>query len=165
MNLSTAREGLKLLERSREQAQIVVFLRHGGCPFFQRTLAKIKEARATIESRGVELTVVHMLDEPTGRDRIERAGLTGIHVIADPDQTLYQAAGLPRASLWQVAGPRVWKEAMCAIGAGHRPGIPAGDIRQMPGVLALKDGQIVSSHVAETTGDLPDLLELAKSIS
>ena len=62
--------------------------------------------------------------------------------LADAEQAVYRAYGLPRGTAWQIAGPKVWLPAIRAIARGG-VGRPVGDIRQMPGLFVIDTSGIL----------------------
>lgn len=145
---------------SRRSAVLVVFLRHGGCPFCRQMLADLAEKRAQIEQSGTALVLVHMMDDAAAAVLFKPFGLDNVARISDPDRRIYAGFGLRRGNVSQVMGPRVWWRGLKATVVGHRPGIPAGDIYQMPGAFLIADGQILRRFEPQTTADRADFEDL-----
>jgi peroxiredoxin len=84
--------------------------------------------------------------------------------LSDPERTAYQAYGLARGSLKQIAGPKVWLKGLKALlrrGAGR----PAGDIMQMPGAFVIDTaGRLRLAHRSADSGDLPTVGELLSAV-
>lgn len=88
-------------------------------------------------------------------------GLDDLPRISDPEQKLYAAFELKRGSLTQVAGPGVWLPGLKSLLSGYLPGIPQGDVLQMPGAFLIHNGRILRAFRHETSADRPDYCELA----
>jgi hypothetical protein len=98
-----------------------------------------------------------------GTDRFAKYGLESAPRIHDPQQKLYAAFDLKRASLGQVFGLKVWQRGFEAFANGHGVGALAGDGLQMPGVFLLHQGRIVREFRHESAADRPDYVALAQA--
>lgn len=141
---------------SRGTVCLAVFLRHAGCPFLSRELDRIAAARAELEALPVRLILVTLWNSDGAPERFAQRGLADVLRVSDPDRKSHRWAGLRRARLWDVAGPRVWWPALRAMASGHLPRVPRGDIRQLPGLALVRDGHILARHVSGTSYDLPE---------
>jgi hypothetical protein len=83
--------------------------------------------------------------------------------ISDPEQKLYAAFELKRGGLTQVAGPGVWLPGLKSLLSGFAPGVPQGDVFQMPGTFLIHNGKILRAYRHETSADRPDYCELAQT--
>lgn len=147
---------------SRSQDCLLVFLRHSGCTFCREALDDLRKQRPELERRGVRPILVHMADEPSGRDFFATYGLEDWSRVSDPDCTLYRAYGLGRGRIGQLLGPAVWWRGFrAAILAGHAVGPPVGDGFQMPGTFLLRDGKVIAEYRHKTAADRPDYCDLA----
>lgn len=154
--------GETLDELSRQSPLLVVFLRHGGCPFCREALAKLKADREQIESHNVRIVLVHMMGDAEASNLFTKYGLDDVPRVSDPDQELYQAFELKRGKITQVMGPAVWwKGFKTTILRGHLPGIPKGDVFQLPGTFLVADGEIVRAFRPENSAEHPDYAEFA----
>jgi peroxiredoxin len=88
--------------------------------------------------------------------------------LADPQRIAYQAYGVPRASVMQVAGPAVWAGGLKAtLRAGFAK--PVGDVLQLHGSFIV-DGQGVIRfiHLPAHSADQPansELIERLKNLA
>ncbi|QDV09543.1 hypothetical protein Poly30_51010 [Planctomycetes bacterium Poly30] len=83
--------------------------------------------------------------------------------ISDPDRTLFRAFDLGRASLGQVFGLRVWKEALKVARFGV--GKPVGDPLALGGTFLVHGAHVLASDIAEHAGHVPDyegMIDLAR---
>lgn len=146
---------------SRDRPALVVFLRHGGCPFCREALAEIARRRAEIERPGTRIVLVHMLPDAAAAAFFARYGLDDLPRISDPDRTVYAAFELRRGGLMQVMGPRVWWRGLTAMLNRHGVGRPVGDVFQLPGAFLVHRGEIVKAFRPATSAGQPDYVELA----
>jgi len=160
MRRAATSHGRTLLEATSERPTLVVFLRHLGCTFCREALADLRARRASLESGGTRLLLVHMSPGDQAEPIFSRHGLDGIEHVSDPDQVLYRAFGLARGSLLQLFGPRVWVRGVLATLRGHLVGKLAGDGLQMPGVFLVENGRIVRAFRHRTAADRPDYAAL-----
>lgn len=153
--------GVTLDELSRLSPVLLVFLRHSGCPFCREALSDLAGRRRDIERQGARLVLVHMGDADGDAGFFARYGLGDLPRIADPDRALYRAFGLPRGSLGDVIGPKVWWRGFQAGFLNrHFAGRPIGDAFQMPGVFLLFHGEVVRGYRHQSSADRPDYLSL-----
>jgi peroxiredoxin len=159
---ATTTQGRSVLDITRAGPTLLVFLRHTGCTFCREALADIARQRATLESRGVSIVLVHQGRPDQGASTFERYGVADLPRASDPDRTLYRAMGLRRGNLTQLFGPRVW---LRGVRAGlidrHLVGRLVGDGFQMPGAFLVRDGRVLASFRHEDAADRPDYCEIA----
>lgn len=75
--------------------------------------------------------------------------------LADPGREAYQAFGLGRGTIGQIAGPRVWASGIKALLRGGG-GLPSGDVRQMPGAFVIdRTGIVQFTHYPINSADYP----------
>ena len=165
-SLAAARteSGQFLLNLSQEHPLLVVFVRHFGCTFCREAMRDLGKLRQQIEGeKGLRLVLVHMSPARYAEGQLEKYGLAGIHQISDPEQRLYRAMGLKRATFSQLFGWEMWKEGFRAgILEGLGVGRERGDGFQMPGYFILQSGEIVEQYLPKNAADHPDWLEMAE---
>ena len=157
--------GDSLDELSRQSPLLVVFLRHAGCAFCRETLAELEQRREEIEARGARIVLVHMIDDDAEAEMFfARYRLHDVPRINDSQQSVYRLFGLKRGSISEVMGVGVWWQGFKSIFMrGHVPGIPKGDIFQLPGAFLVEDGQIVREFKSRNSVEHPDYVEFAKA--
>jgi hypothetical protein len=161
LKTTLTQDGETLPELACRSPLLIVFLRHGGCPFCRETLADLAARRAAVEDAGVTIVLVHMMEDGAATELFARYGLDDVPRISDADRRLYGAFELRRGGVGEVAGPRVWWRGFkTAILGRHGFGKPAGDIFQLPGAFLLVDGRIVRAHRGRTSADRPDFDDL-----
>lgn len=158
--------GVRLVDLAQQSSVLLVFLRHAGCTFCREALGDIAKARHRIEASGTRIVLVHM-DEYAGMDRlIHKYGLQDVERISDPEQTLYQAFGLRRGNLRELAGAKVWWRGLVAgIIQGHGRGPAVADFRQLPGVFFLDKGVIARRFRHRSAADRPEYEALCNARS
>ena len=157
--------GESLDELSRAAPRLVVFLRHAGCAFCRETLAILEKRRQEIESQGVQIVLVHMItDDAEAEMFFARYRLHDVPRIADEKQEVYQQFGLARGTLAQVMGVGLWWTGFKSIFfRGHFPGVPKGDIFQLPGAFLVANGKIVREFKSRNSVEHPDYVEFVES--
>lgn len=158
----TDQNGVSLRRHSDQAPLLVVFLRHGGCPFCRETLAHLKAARTEIAKSGVGIALVHLMTDVEAANLFAKYDLADVPRYSDPDGRLYAAFGLRRGAIGRVAGPRVWWRGLSATLRGHLPGRPKGDIFQLPGTFLMSDGEIQQADRAETSAGRVDFVEFIR---
>lgn len=134
---------------------LLVFLRHFGCVFCREMVADLRQ-HATAEGEGGRILFFYQGTVPEGR------AFFGEHwpaarAIADQPLRFYRGLGIPKASVVELMSPALWRRGMQSYSAGHRPGPVQGDVRQMPGMMWVRDGKILWRHDFEHAGDNPDV--------
>jgi peroxiredoxin len=77
-------------------------------------------------------------------------------IICDPQKELYRQYGLGRGGVSSLASPAVLLRGMRAMSRGFTPGIPQGDVMQMPGVFLIDtEGNIRYSYYSKDASDHP----------
>jgi hypothetical protein len=87
----------------------------------------------------------------------------GVRGIADPELKLYQAFGIRRGNLFELAGPNIYVAGARAALKGNMQGFgrPIGDPNLLPGAFLVQpDGRITWEHRFTHAGDHPDWTEL-----
>jgi peroxiredoxin len=153
--------GETLAQLTAGRSVLLVFLRHFGCTFCREAVDEISKKRASIESRGAQLAFVHLGAEEKALAFFIPYGLETIPRFADPDGRLYETFGLARAELRQYLNQESILRMLVAWLNGHFVGLPAGDIKRMPGAFLIKDGEIRKAFRHTLVSDRPDYLALA----
>ena len=93
---------------------------------------------------------------------LARHGFQSMETIHDTDQRLYEAFGLKRGTIAQVASPRViWRGICAGLLEGHGMGKPEGDVLQLPGVFLLDNCEVSNSFRHRSAADRPDYLAVS----
>lgn len=154
--------GRSLDDLSDETFVLLVFLRHGGCPFCLETLAALRRERSAIEADGMRIVLVHLMSDGEAAKLFQEYGLADLDRVSDPDAKLFAACGLTRGNLWAIAGPAVWWRGFrTTILQGFLPRLPKGDVFQLPGLCLVHRRQIVRRHISRTSADMPALAAFA----
>lgn len=147
--------GQSLEGASRDQALVLVFLRHFGCTFTRQILRSLEDMQCEARQRNATLVLVHMLQ--SGQETQYLGDHSDVPRIADPRCELYRAFGLGKGGFLELFGPRVWWRGAIALFRGCGVGHLAGDGLQMPGAFLFQDGKVLSTQRAHSAAELPDL--------
>jgi len=151
--------GLSLAGLSAIRPVLLIFLRHNGCTFCRQTLADLAQAKARLDTAGVQPVIVHMEPAAEFTSTMKKYQLEGVPQISDPGRRLYQGLGLQHGRAGQLLGWRVWWHGfLAAIVQRHGVGKMCGDVRQMPGLFLIHHGRVVKEFRHSYSSDRPDLL-------
>ena len=154
--------GRNLAELTDAQPQVVVFLRHSGCPFCRQAASDIAAQAEAIAATGAGIVLVHMMPETEAATFFGRFGVAQFPRISDPDQRLYEAFDLRNGTVWQLLGPKAWWEgAKSVLGRGQGVGWPTGNVLRLPGSFLVSRGRILKAYRSETSSDRPDYTAIA----
>lgn len=116
-----SQRGYTLLELSKIQPVLAVFLRHFGCTFCREALTDLMRVRPDLEARGVSLAIIHMTPEPEAEAFFAEYGLEDLDRFSDAECELYRAFELRRATFGEILAPAVWLRGIHAsLFNGHR---------------------------------------------
>ncbi|KAK0385720.1 hypothetical protein NLU13_6897 [Sarocladium strictum] len=88
------------------RSTLIVFLRHCGCPFAEKTFKALTAISATYPSLHC-IAVSHSTKEATERWIPQVGGAWNVEVLVDDDRDLYAQWGLGVSSIWHMASPWV----------------------------------------------------------
>jgi hypothetical protein len=162
--LSTVRseQGHTIGELSSGAGVLLVFIRHAGCTFCREALADLSTQRATIESRGLRLAVVHMSGPQPGAALLARYDLADVDHFSDPECRLFRAFDLARGTAGQVLGPAIWWRGLWAL-LKHGVGKLEGDGFQLGGAFLVREGKIVAAQRLATSAERMELKRVASA--
>jgi peroxiredoxin len=154
---SRTNKGSNLLEMSKRQPILLVFLRHFGCPFCRETLSDLSKQRREIESTGTQIVLVHLSPDQQAHDVFLFYGLSDLPRVSDKGELLYRAFGLGHGNLLNLFGPTaLWRFFADGIFVRHGMGWILGDMFQMPGIFLVFQGHIVRSFLHQSVADRPN---------
>ena len=146
---------LALSDRELRTA-VVAFLRHAGCPFAEATAREL--VRAAQKHPDVQWVAVTHASQEASDKWCAAVGLNGVHVVADPDRSLYATWGVGTTDLRHFAGTRSLRGVAALAREGIRNRHPVGSRWQGAATFAIDaDGILRLAHYPEFAGDLPDL--------
>lgn len=157
-------DGSDLLAISRNQAVLIVFLRHLGCTFCHEAMRDISRQREAITDKGHQIILVHMEDNAVAERFLKKYDLQDLYHLSDPNQHLYQQFGLVRGSFSQLFGFKTMIRGFALGFTVDQLGASKfGDSFQMPGVFVIRDGEIKNHYIHKTISDRPNYEELLQS--
>ncbi|KAI5460066.1 hypothetical protein BGZ63DRAFT_360527 [Mariannaea sp. PMI_226] len=145
---------------------LIVFLRHCGCPFAEKTmktLAMISEKYAKVHC----VAVSHSSAEATDEWIPKVGGLWFADMIVDDQRDLYAQWGLGIASTWHVVNPlTMWSAMRLAKDEDiWNRNATSGSRWQMSGAFAVdRDGTVRWAHAATAADDIPNLQAAVDSL-
>jgi peroxiredoxin len=154
-------EGNDLRTIAEENTVMLVFLRHFGCLFCREALDDFSKIKEELNHLSIKLVFVHLAEESYGDQYLKEYGLESEEHISDPDMTLYEYFGLQKGTFRELYGLKVWSRAI-GLKFGIETKKPLGNMKQMPGVFLLKNGQISNSFIHTSASDKPNYLEISK---
>ncbi|KAH7131367.1 hypothetical protein B0J13DRAFT_102902 [Dactylonectria estremocensis] len=146
---------------------IVVFLRHAGCPFAEktfRTLAALSDKHKDIHC----IAVSHSSMAATDAWLPQIGGSWLVDIIIDDERDLYAQWGLGITTTWHVANPATLWSAMRLAKDENiwNRNATSGSRWQLSGAFAVDRGGIIRwVHVGRTADDLADLNAAVESLS
>jgi hypothetical protein len=144
---------------------IIVFLRHLGCPFSEITMLEV--CRATDDYPDLKFVAVTQANwGQSGQWARLIAARADLHIVPDPDRTLYSAWGLGLSGWRHFAGV---KPLTAVVDLYRETGIrnrhPVGTRWQLGGAFAVDgEGFVRFMHVDEHAGDPVDIDAAAASL-
>ena len=157
-------DGSTLSELSAETPQLVVLLRHVGCPFCRESLARLSRQREIIEAAGYGIVLVHLGQDANAQGTFTRYGLEDLPRIYDPECRLYRQFGLDLGSFGELFGFNVWFRAILSgVLFNHGIGRIQGNAFQMPGAFLLHCGQFIRGMKPGVASEPMDFFELVRN--
>jgi hypothetical protein len=159
---AVTQDGESLLDMSNEAPLLLVFLRHFGCTFCREAIAELASKQTGIQATGSKIVFVHMSEDKEAAVLFEEYGMGDVARVSDPSGDIYRTFNLHRGNWRQLLGWKVLKRGVEAgLIKGHGVGLPAGDIRQMPGVFLIYRGELLKSFRHKSASDRPDYTAMA----
>jgi peroxiredoxin len=128
----------------------------------------LDEARDQIRSAGGDVVCVFQYRAEPTRNFCRQRGVD-LDCFGDPNKKAYDAVGLERGGLKELASPKVAFGALRAAVRGKLPGIPEGDTALMPGTFVVdSSGTVRYAHYNADQSDNPPMepvLEAVRSAS
>lgn len=153
--------GNSILELSKNNEVLLVFLRHFGCNFCKETLNEIETNKERLLNSKCKIIIVHQSSREHAKKVFEIYNLEEIEHVSDPSRIVYKAFGLGKHNYLEILKPRVLWSTFKSILKGHLPGRIKGDPLQMPGIFIIKNSVLINSFDYSNIADRPPLLNLA----
>jgi hypothetical protein len=150
------------LQRPKDnKPTLLVFLRHCGCPWAEKSFKELVEISQAHKSTVHCVAVSHSSPEATERWVVSVGGNWDVEVVVDEERELYASFGLGTSTAWHVLSP--WS-LLSTIQLGRTQGIKnrpteSGSRWQTSGSFGIdKEGVVRWSHVAQSADDTGDLM-------
>ena len=128
-------------------------------------MAQLRQAKSRFDEIGAQIILVGMGDTEQTK-AFRKAFAPELTIVCDPERRLYQAYGLKRAGLFQMASPSVFVKVAKALGSGVGMGFPQGDVFQLSGVFVVDtEGAVRFSYPAVSPADHPTPETLLSDLS
>ncbi|OTB08438.1 hypothetical protein M426DRAFT_317056 [Hypoxylon sp. CI-4A] len=148
-----------MLDLPTDKHTVIVFLRHCGCPFAEKTFRNL--TRASVTYKDVNFVAVsHSSPEATERWVVSIGGNWDVNVFVDYERELYAQWGLGVSNTWHVLNPGTLLKTIKLAKDEHIWNRPAesGSRWQTSGAFAVDmNGTVRWSKVAASADDIPDL--------
>lgn len=140
-------ETVDLAQFYADKPVVLVFLRHFGCIFCREQISALRR----FPDENVVFVSMGRIDE--AESFRQRMGSPQV-MISDPSKQLYDAFGLRRGAVTQLANLRIVKRSLRLMGQGLRQGMPGRDPFMMAGVFRIDtDGEVSYSHFSADASD------------
>ena len=127
----------------REGPAVLVFLRYFGCTFCRAHVAEVRDEREAFAEAGARVVLVGQGVPGQAASFCRERGLPFLCTV-DPNRRAYEAFGLGRARVRDLADPRVAaRGARLAASRETRQGRITGDPRQLGGTVVIDGAGIV----------------------
>ena len=122
------------------------------------------EAREEIRSAGGDVLCVFQYRAQPTRNFCRQRGVE-IECLGDPELAGYDAVGLERGGMKEIASPKVAIAGLRAAAKGKLPGKPEGDRLLMPATFVVgTDGKIRYAHYNADQSDNPPMKEVLDAV-
>jgi peroxiredoxin len=164
LNNMFTNDGVSVVDLSRDQPVVLIFLRHFGCTFCREALSDVSKQRSAFEKSGVEIVLVHMTDYEVANKYLLKYDLQGLRHVSDPSCRFYKAFGLLKGNFNQLFGLQSWIRGFEAgVIEGHWVGYQQlGDGFQMPGAFSIRNGEVKDAFIHKVASDRPDYWKLVE---
>ncbi|XDG01149.1 hypothetical protein ABKA04_000764 [Annulohypoxylon sp. FPYF3050] len=149
-----------------DKPTLIVFLRHCGCPFAEKTFKDL----TSLSTQYPEVNFVaisHSSPEATERWVVHVGGNWEVNVVVDYERELYAQWGLGVSNTWHVFSPVTLYNTLKLARDEHiwnRPS-ESGSRWQTAGAFAIdQDGVVKWAKVAASADDVPDLEAALRSL-
>jgi peroxiredoxin len=124
----------------------------------------LDEALEEIRSAGGDVVCVFQYRAAPTRNFCRQRGVQ-LECLGDPELAGYDAVGLERGGVKELASPKVALGALRAARKGQLPGKPEGDTTLMPATFVVgTDGDILFSHYNRDQSDNPPMEPVLEAI-
>lgn len=116
-------------------------------------MAQLRREKAKLDQAGLHVVLVGLGTQAEAL-KFSRQFDVPFPIIVDPQKLLYRTYGLKKASIMQLVTPDILLKGIRSMREGHLPGMPQGDVQQLPGAFVIdREGHILLSHFAQNAAD------------
>jgi peroxiredoxin len=116
-------------------------------------VVQLHRAEKQFEEIGFQVVLVG-LGTPEQSEKFRNEFSLSFPIICDPKKDLYRTYGLGRGSFSNLASPGILLRGLRTLSRGHAPGIPRGDVFQLPGSFLIDtEGTIRFAHYSKNASD------------
>ncbi|KAI0127714.1 hypothetical protein BJ170DRAFT_626474 [Xylariales sp. AK1849] len=150
-----------------DKPTLIVFLRHCGCPFAEKTFKALTKLSSKYKDQLHCVAVSHSSPEATERWVVQVGGNWEVQVVVDYERELYAQWGLGISNTWHVLSPVALYK---AFQMGKQENIwnrptESGNRWQTSGAFAVdKDAVVRWTQVAASAGDQPRFEEATTAL-
>jgi peroxiredoxin len=124
----------------------------------------LDEALDEIREAGGDVVCVFQYRAAPTRNFCRQRGVE-LECLGDPDLKGYDAVGLERGGVKELASPKVALGALRAARKGQLPGKPEGDTTLMPGTFVVgTDGKVLFAHYNRDQSDNPPMEPVLEAV-
>jgi hypothetical protein len=129
--------------------RLVAFIRHGGCPFAEHTVKRLR-AWAAAHPQVAVAVVSHGAQAPTQQWLAHIGGAEGLQWVHCPQRATHAQWGVGYSGLWHFAGPRSLAGVVALWRQGMRNRTATGTRWQRAAMFLVQGGTVVWRHVPES---------------
>lgn len=99
LSMFDTNDGRNLGEMNENNQVMLVFLRHFGCPFCKESLIELAAHRKELESRGITIVLVYMIEAEAANAYLNEYGLADLAQVSDPEEIFINLSACAVAAL------------------------------------------------------------------
>lgn len=118
---------------------------------------QLHRSKAQFDDNGFQIVLVGM-GTPDQAEAFKKQFSLSFPIICDPEKKLHQTYGLGRGSVASMVSPSLLLKGLKTLSRGYPPGVPQGDVMQMPGVFLIDtSANIRYAHYSKDPSDNPSI--------
>ncbi|MBF0473618.1 MAG: redoxin domain-containing protein [Nitrospirae bacterium] len=126
---------------------------------------QLHRKKEQFEGLGIKIILVGM-GTPKQAEVFRKNHSLSFIIICDPRKILYKAYGLIEGGIAGIVSPKTIIRGLAAVGRGHMPGLPSGDIFQLSGIFIIDRNMVIRYvHYSKDMSDNPPIDEIIRQAS